>query len=305
MDESLTIPGRQAAFEARMLTDPRFAQVNPWAQRMQADMFDPWSAKYSLAAAPISLGGWGQFGAGGTVAPTFESFADPNLFGGYGARPQWDTVGTAPTAGDIGWSPMDRWSQAQWGERLAPYANVDLGAEGYYGSPVETYLRTLDPKIAQQIITQAATAGLNPMMRQAAQAGLQGAFADFTRNNRMATGGDMLRAFSEQFTGGNWQPRYTSQGIFGANPNTYTYTPPIVDNTASSNIVESETERLAREQAERERRSLPDYPLMPGDRGYDAWTATGQTGPRPTHTSSGVPHPWYVAQLQAENYQGG
>ena len=172
--------------------------------------FDPLSAQYALATAPVGLGGaGGAFGTfqdylTGTTPYTYGS-TDQGAYG-YGTRP----MGV--------YSMPQPYSAAQWQHRLAglniPGPGQDVGAWARQDPMVEDWLEALTASEARNIITQSQLAGLNPMAARALEPGLQRAFSVWERQNPTAGPAQMFI----DYVGGQSPLSRTSRGAYSPRP---------------------------------------------------------------------------------------
>ena len=198
--ESQTRGGRGDVFARYRDTQEFDRFLNPMAQQVMADRFNPLSSQYLLAAAPTAAGGYGPWNTG--AAGTGTSFRD---FIGGGVAPTY-TAGTtgygAPGAagavtgtGGIGMNP---WTRGQWTGRLGGlFGDIpeDANIPGMPTGDAADYLGALSMAEAANMVAQTQMAGLNPIAQRYAPAGINAAIAAWQEANPEVGAGGLLRSF--------------------------------------------------------------------------------------------------------------
>jgi hypothetical protein len=200
--ESQGMMDRRAVFDRYRDAQAFNRFLNPLAQAVLRRQFDPMSSQYMLASAPTTAGGAAQFNpAGGTeTGLTFQDFLTgqrPSSYttaGGYGAG-MVDT----PVFGGQGTMGVTPWTRGQWQGRIAnlfgtdaaPGVMPDMPGVGAAGD----YLGDLTMSEAANMIANAQTAGLNPIVARSAPAGINRAIASWQQTNPEAGAADLLRSY--------------------------------------------------------------------------------------------------------------
>jgi hypothetical protein len=200
--ESQTLQGRRNVFD-RYADAQAFGRfLNPLARSVLSRQFDPLSSQYLLASAPTAAGG----AAGYNVADAGTGLSFRDFLGG-SARPGYtladgvgaygDMAGT-PVFGTQGTMGMTPWSRSQWQTRIG----------GLFGTPAEgttmptmptgaagDFLGALSMGEAANMIANAQTAGLNPILARSAPAGINRAIAAWQEANPEAGAAQLLRSY--------------------------------------------------------------------------------------------------------------
>ena len=189
--ESQTVRGRERQFERAMASQPFMQYLNPTARAVVENRyFDPLSSQYLLAAAPTSLGGFGGWSpSSGEVDPGTASFRSylrsPVTYGQGAYGPRADATNLNQ------WAP---WNRQQWQSRLGGL----FPSAGATQQPTEWdrgYLESLSLPEAQQMISSATMAGINPIAARAGRPAMGRAFSRWEEQNPTGWGQDLLSQF--------------------------------------------------------------------------------------------------------------
>ena len=243
-DESATIPGRRTAYNRAMDLSPWVQSLSPSARYIANRWFDPMSARYTLAAAPESLGGGAWERSEEVHSPEGSTFYDfTQRPTDYGEIPPSGGVGdwtggvpsttepqfgyTQPATGGTSWAP---WTSDQYANR---FQGMNIGqfewspeerAIQVGGGAVPThgqqealdFLGAMEPEEAEQIISSAAMAGINPIASRYAGPQLSKAFSAFEQQSPDIGGGEMFRRYvaSEPWKTGRWIPTASTWDLY-------------------------------------------------------------------------------------------
>jgi hypothetical protein len=201
-EESRTLQGRRNVFD-RYADAQAFGRfLNPLAQSVLSRQFDPLSSQYMLAAAPTAAGG----AAGYNVADAGTGLSFRDFLGG-SARPGYtvaDGVGAyggmagTPVFGTQGTMGMTPWSRNQWQTRIGELFDVTPPGATMPSMPTGAaadYLSALSMGEAANMIANAQTAGLNPILARSAPAGINRAIAAWQEANPEAGAAQLLRSY--------------------------------------------------------------------------------------------------------------
>ena len=196
--ESQTLQGRRNVFDRYADSEAFGRFLNPLARSVLSRQFDPMSSQYMLAAAPTAAGGAAGYNV--SDAGTGLSFRD---FLGGGARPTYaggvygDMAGT-PAFGTQGTMGMTPWSRDQWQTRIGGLFGTPAEGTTMPGMPTGAagdFLGALSMGEAANMIANAQTAGLNPILARSAPAGINRAIAAWQEANPTAGGAQLLRSY--------------------------------------------------------------------------------------------------------------
>jgi hypothetical protein len=196
--ESQTLQGRRNVFDRYADSEAFGRFLNPLARSVLSRQFDPMSSQYMLAAAPTAAGGAAGYNV--SDAGTGLSFRD---FLGGGARPTYaggvygGMAGT-PAFGTQGTMGMTPWSRDQWQTRIGGLFGTPAEGTTMPGMPTGAagdFLGALSMGEAANMIANAQTAGLNPILARSAPGGINRAIAAWQEANPTAGGAQLLRSY--------------------------------------------------------------------------------------------------------------
>ena len=215
--ESQTLQGRRGMFDRYTDAQAFNRFLNPLARAVMGRQFDPLSSQYLLASAPTAAGGAAQFNvADAGTGLTFHDFMTGErptytAAGGYGEnmieKPIFGGEGQMNTLG----SP---WSRSDWQTRIGnlfgtPAEGTTMPAMPGTGAAGD-FLGGLSMAEAANMIANAQTAGLNPIVARTAPAGINRAIAAWQQTNPQRSAAELLRSYVGGTNTGGGAP------VFGA-----------------------------------------------------------------------------------------
>jgi len=215
--ESQTLQGRRGMFDRYTDAQAFNRFLNPLARAVMGRQFNPLSSQYMLASAPTAAGGAAQFNvADAGTGLTFQDFMTGErpaytAAGGYGENmietPIFGGEGQMNTLG----SP---WTRSDWQGRIANLFG-DTAAMGTMPAmpgtgAVGDFLGGLSMAEAANMISNAQTAGLNPIVARSAPAGINRAIASWQQTNPQRSAAELLRSYVGGTNTGGGAP------VFGA-----------------------------------------------------------------------------------------
>jgi len=212
-----TQEGRQGLYRQYM-AGPQFNMYSPFARNILQDRDRALQGRYMLAAAPTSIGGYGDLGSYSDFIKSPLQFtapeASPGVYQPWAAGTGYRQPDATELAG--GFTP---WTSGQWRSalgRIGELASENLWGQSVSG-PAYDYLSTITPGETRDIMSGAMMAGRNPIMRRAIQPSISRAIDQWQAANPEMAAGEMLRQFASQYsTNPGYMPRVNDMGQFAA-----------------------------------------------------------------------------------------